>query len=50
MWGITNIIFSLISVVVAITLHEFGHGYVSWKLGDPTPERENRLSLNPLKY
>lgn len=48
-----NIISMLISVVcrlIAITGHEVAHGYVSYRLGDPTPKREGRLSLNPLAH
>ncbi|MGX8716202.1 MAG: site-2 protease family protein [Lachnospiraceae bacterium] len=37
-------------ILAAMTLHEYAHGWVSWKLGDPTPEREGRLSFNPLHH
>lgn len=43
-------IYLLPGILLAITLHEFAHGWVSWKLGDPTPKREGRLSLNPLHH
>ncbi len=39
-----------ISVIIALVLHELGHAFVSYKLGDPTPKREGRLTLNPLKH
>jgi len=48
-----NIIGLLISVVcrlIAITGHEVAHGFVSYKLGDPTPRREGRLSFNPMAH
>ena len=48
-----NILALLISVVcrlLAITGHEFAHGYVSYKLGDPTPKNGGRLTLNPLAH
>lgn len=48
-----NIIGMLISVVcrlIAITGHEVAHGFVSYKLGDPTPRREGRLSFNPMAH
>jgi Zn-dependent protease len=38
------------AILLAITAHEFAHGYVSYKLGDPTPKRDGRLSLNPLAH
>ncbi len=34
----------------ALTVHEFAHGYVAYKLGDPTAARLGRLSLNPMKH
>jgi len=34
----------------ALTFHELAHGYVAWRLGDPTAKNEGRLSLNPLKH
>lgn len=36
--------------LLAITFHEFSHGYVAWKLGDPTASNEGRLTMNPLKH
>lgn len=37
-------------ILLAISLHEFAHGWVSWKLGDPTPKQEGRLTINPLRH
>lgn len=37
-------------ILIAISFHEFAHGYVSYKLGDPTPKRDGRLTLNPFKH
>lgn len=36
--------------LLAITFHEFSHGYVAWRLGDPTAHNEGRLTMNPLKH
>lgn len=38
------------AALIAIVLHELGHGLVSYMLGDPTPKNEGRLTLNPLKH
>ena len=38
------------AVLFAIICHEYAHGWVSEKLGDPTPRMSGRLSLNPLKH
>lgn len=36
--------------LLAITIHEFAHGYVAYRFGDPTAARQGRLTLNPLKH
>jgi Zn-dependent protease len=33
-----------------MTLHEFSHAMVSYKLGDKTAKEQGRLTLNPLKH
>lgn len=38
------------AALIAVVLHELGHAFVSYKLGDPTPKSEGRLTLNPLKH
>lgn len=40
----------LISLVVAITIHEFSHAFAADRLGDPTPRVQGRLTLNPLAH
>lgn len=42
-----KLLLSAPGVLVAITFHEFAHGYVAYKLGDNTAKMEGRLSLNP---
>lgn len=39
-----------LAVVVAITVHEANHAYVAVKLGDETPRRMGRVTLNPLRH
>ena len=34
----------------ALTIHEFSHGYVADRLGDPTARNMGRLTLNPIKH
>ncbi len=36
--------------IIAITFHEAAHGYVAWKLGDPTAYQQGRVSFNPLRH
>ncbi|MGM9936723.1 MAG: site-2 protease family protein [Candidatus Ornithomonoglobus sp.] len=47
---IINKIIMIPIVLIALTFHEFCHGWVSDKLGDPTPRMTGRLSLNPLAH
>ncbi|MBN1688345.1 MAG: site-2 protease family protein [Candidatus Omnitrophica bacterium] len=36
--------------LMTIVIHEVSHGYVAYRLGDPTAKARGRLSLNPLKH
>ncbi len=48
-----NIIFyilSFVAVLVILSIHEFSHGYVAYKLGDNTAKNMGRLTLNPLSH
>ena len=35
---------------LALTIHEFSHGWVAYKLGDTTAKYSGRLTLNPLAH
>lgn len=48
--GVLEIVLSLIAVFTAIVLHEFSHGYIAFRLGDPTAKMQGRLTLNPLAH
>lgn len=37
-------------ILLALTVHEFAHGYVAYRFGDPTAMNQGRLTLNPLKH
>jgi Zn-dependent protease len=39
-----------ISILIAITIHEFSHAFAADYLGDPTPRLQGRLKLNPLVH
>lgn len=38
------------TVLIALTFHEWAHGFAAYKLGDPTAKYMGRLSLNPLRH
>ncbi len=48
--GVADLLLSVPAVLWAITFHEFCHGYMAYRLGDPTAERAGRLTLNPLRH
>jgi Zn-dependent protease len=37
-------------LLISLTIHEYSHGYVAYRLGDPTAKNEGRLSLNPFRH
>lgn len=43
-------VYLVISMVVALTIHELAHGWTAFQLGDDTAKRAGRLTLNPLKH
>lgn len=45
-----NLIFLIPAILIGLTVHEFSHAYVSYRLGDPTPKYQNRLTLNPIDH
>lgn len=45
-----SLLLSIPGVLIAITFHEFAHGYAAYKLGDNTAKNEGRLSLNPFDH
>jgi Zn-dependent protease len=40
----------VVGLVIAITVHEFSHAYVAYRLGDDTARSKGRVSLNPLVH
>ncbi|WP_028579643.1 site-2 protease family protein [Desulfogranum japonicum] len=36
--------------LLALTFHELAHGYVAYRLGDPTAKNAGRLTMNPVKH
>jgi len=43
-------LFVLALVIYGTSLHELGHAYMATWLGDPTPGKYGRLTLNPLPH
>lgn len=49
-FNLINILLTLPTLFIALTVHEYSHALVSDRLGDPTPRSYGRLSLNPLRH
>ncbi len=47
---ILSLLIRAVVILLAISAHEMAHGFVAYKLGDPTAKSMGRLSLNPLKH
>jgi Zn-dependent protease len=46
-----SLLFSrIVTLIVALTVHEFAHAFVSYRFGDTTARDAGRLTLNPLKH
>jgi Zn-dependent protease len=43
-------ILTLPGIILGISLHEFAHAWMSDRLGDPTPKRQGRLTVNPMAH
>ena len=36
-------------LLISLTAHELAHGWIAYRMGDPTAKSQGRLSLNPLR-
>jgi Zn-dependent protease len=45
-WIITYVLL----LIASVAFHEFGHAFVADRLGDDTPSRQGRVTLNPLAH
>ena len=41
---------TLPGIILGLSLHEFAHAWMSDRLGDPTPRRQGRLTINPIAH
>lgn len=47
---LSTIIARVLVLIIAFTVHELAHALTADYLGDPTPRRMGRITLNPLKH
>ncbi len=49
-FDLNQLVVMIVPLLIGVTVHEVAHGYVAFRLGDPTAKQAGRLSLNPLKH
>ena len=45
-----NKLMFLPAIIIGLSLHEYAHAKVAYKLGDPTPKMQGRVTINPLAH
>lgn len=55
LWGLSGVDWVGLVILIPILLlsmaaHELAHGWIAYKMGDPTAKRAGRLSFNPIKH
>ncbi len=46
----TWLLYGIPVILISLTFHELAHGFIAYKLGDPTAKDQGRLTLNPIKH
>lgn len=46
----SGFLYIFILLIFLFPLHEYGHAFAAWKLGDDTAEKQGRLTLNPIVH
>jgi Zn-dependent protease len=44
------LVMTAVTVLISLTVHEIAHGWVAYKMGDPTAKNLGRLTLDPRKH
>jgi Zn-dependent protease len=50
MLNLESLLYLIVGLVVAISVHEAAHAFAAYKLGDQTAKSQGRLTLNPLAH
>ena len=48
--GLIMLLMWLPIVILSLSVHESAHGYIAYRMGDPTARNFGRISLNPAKH
>jgi Zn-dependent protease len=49
-FNLPTIIANIPALMIGFAFHEFAHAWVADRLGDPTPQSQGRLTLNPIVH
>ncbi len=49
-YPLEELLYIIIALVIALTVHEYSHALMAHKFGDSTAKRQGRLTLNPLAH
>lgn len=49
-FDLNKLVVMIAPLLFAVTIHEAAHGWVAYRLGDPTAKWYGRLTLNPIKH
>src|SRR5258707_1226562 len=47
---IQHLVVMMITLILSICVHEFGHAWVADRLGDRLPRMQGRVTLNPMAH
>jgi len=50
MTNFMDLLITIPAVLIALTFHEYAHGLIAYRLGDPTAKMQGRLTLNPISH
>lgn len=49
-FDLNKLVVMIVPLLFAVTIHEVAHGWVAYRLGDPTAKWAGRLTLNPIRH
>lgn len=48
--ALSDAIYLIPAILIALSLHEWAHAYAAYRLGDPTARNLGRMTINPLRH
>lgn len=45
-----TLVYTLVAVVIALSVHEWAHAFSAYRLGDPTARNMGRMTIDPLRH